>query len=121
MNIMVQKRNYKLVMPFLDLNAVIAQAKLKNYLLVLLPQDDKSEYLGKGGYNQDNWMQLEQDLRKQILTLEANPTIQTKYGQKYEIIGNLKGVNNKILRVKTIWIVTPIETKFVTLFPYFGG
>jgi hypothetical protein len=48
-------------------------------------------------------------------------TTKTKYGQKYEIIGNLRGVNNKILSVKTIWMVTPTETKFVTLFPFEGG
>jgi hypothetical protein len=108
-------------MPFLDPNAIITPAKLKDYLLVLLPQDDKSQYLAKGGYTQDNWVQLEKDLREQILTLEATPTTNTKHGQKYEIIGNLKGINNKILSIKTIWIVTPTETRFVTLFPYFGG
>ena len=107
-------------MPLLDPNAVISPAKLKNYLLVLFPKDDKSQYLAKGGYNQDNWLKLERDLREQILTLEATPTTNTKYGQKYEIIGNLRGVNNKILSVKTIWIVTATETRFVTLFPYFG-
>jgi hypothetical protein len=107
-------------MVLLDPNAVISPAKLRDYLLVLLPKDDKSQYLAKGGYTQDNWLQLEQDLREQILTLEATPTTNTKHGQKYQIIGNLKGVNQKILSVKTIWIVTSTETKFVTLFPYFG-
>jgi hypothetical protein len=108
-------------MPFLNPNAIIAPAKLKDYLLVLLPKDDKSLYLAKAGYTQDNWRQLEQDLRKQILTLEATPTTNTKHGQKYEIIGNLRGVNNQVISVKTIWIVTPTETKFVTLFPYSAG
>jgi hypothetical protein len=108
-------------MPFLDPNAVISPAKLKDYLLVLLPKDDKSQYLAQGGYTQDNWLQLEKDLRQQILTLEATPTTTTKYGQKYEIIGNLRGVNNKIISVKTIWMVTSTETKFVTLFPFVGG
>jgi hypothetical protein len=108
-------------MVWLDPNAIIAPAKLKDYLLILLPKNDKSQYLAKGGYNQDNWLQLEQDLREQILTLEATPTINTKHGQKYEIIGNLRGVNQQILSVKTIWIVTSIETRFITLFPYFGG
>ncbi len=108
-------------MTFLDPKAIIAPEKLKDYLLVLLFKDDKSQYLAKGGYTQDNWLQLEQDLREHILTLEATPTNKTIHGQKYEIIGNLRGINNKILSVKTIWIVTANETKFVTLFPYFGG
>ena len=108
-------------MALLDPKTVISPAKLKDYLLVLLPKDDKSQYLAQAGYNKDNWVQLEKDLREQILTLEATPTTKTKYGQKYEIIGNLRGVNNKILSVKTIWMVTPTETKFVTLFPFEGG
>ncbi len=104
-------------MPNLDLNATIARAKLTNYLLVRLPQDDKSQFLEQAGYTLENWQQLEKDLRQQILTLDAVPTTITEYGQKYEIVGNLTGVNGKILSIKTIWIVTPTETKFVTLFP----
>ena len=104
-------------MAYLDPNAVIAEEKLKNYLLVLLPKDDKSQFLSQAGYTQDNWQQLEQDLREQILPLDAVPTTNTQYGQKYAIAGNLTGPNGKILAVRTIWIVASGITKFVTLFP----
>jgi len=101
----------------LDENAVIATAKLTQYLLVPLPKDDKSQFLAIAGYTLDNWQQLEQDLREQILPLEAKLTMETSYGQKYVITGNLIGPNNKTIRVKTIWIVTNQVTRFVTLFP----
>ena len=104
-------------MTYLDPNAIIPPAKLTNYLLILLPKDDKSQFLYLAGYTRENWQQLEQDLRQQILPLEANPTTSTRYGQKYEIIGNLTGPNNRTLLVKTIWMVTDKETRFITLVP----
>lgn len=102
---------------YLDTKAIISLRKLTEYLLISLPKDDKSEYLAKGGYNLENWQQLEQDLREQILSLESQPTLKTQYGQKYQIIGSLICPNGKILTVKTIWIVTEQTTQFVTLFP----
>jgi len=98
-------------------DSIITREKLTNYLLKQLPKDDKSQYLAKAGYTQSNWHQLEQDLRQQILTLEATPTKKTQFGQKYEIIGFLTGPNGKRLSVKTIWMITETDTKFVTLLP----
>ena len=102
---------------YLNPNSIISPNKLTQYLLIALPKDDKSQYLAQGGYTLDNWEQLEKDLREQILTLEAQPTLKTKYGQKYQIIGSLNCPNGFILTIKTIWIVTEKITKFVTLFP----
>ncbi|ACK70736.1 conserved hypothetical protein [Gloeothece citriformis PCC 7424] len=102
---------------YLNPNAIISPNKLTQYLLIPLPKDDKSQYLAQGGYTLDNWQQLERDLREQILTREAQPTLKTKYGQKYQIIGSLNCPNGVILNIKTIWIVTEKTTRFVTLFP----
>ena len=101
----------------LNLNAVIAEEKLTKYLLVLLPKDDKSQYLALAGYALENWQQLEKDLREQILSLEAVPIEMTRYGQKYSITGSLIGINGNAIRVKTIWIIENEITRFVTLFP----
>ena len=102
---------------YLNPKSIISPRKLNEYLLIPLPKDDKSEYLAKGGYNLGNWQQLEQDLREQILPLEAQPTVKTQYGQKYQIISSLICPNGKVLTIKTIWIVTEQTTQFVTLFP----
>lgn len=102
---------------YLDVNAVIDERKLTQYLLVLLPKDDKSQFLATAGYTLANWQQLEQDIREQILHDEATPSQNTPYGQKYEIIGTLTGRNGVVLSVKTIWIVNSESTRFVTLFP----
>lgn len=101
----------------LNQNAVFAEEKFTKYLLVKLPKNDKSKFLALAGYTLENWQQLVQDIRIQILPLEAFPTINTEFGQKYEIYGNLIGQNGVTLRVIPVWIVTLQETRFVTLLP----
>ncbi len=101
----------------LSLNSVIDRAKITKYLLVPLPKDDKSQFLSQAGYTLENWQQLERDLRTQILPLEAELIEDTRYGQKYIIRGSLTGTNGTTLRVKTVWMVTSSETRFITLVP----
>ncbi|WP_407676140.1 DUF6883 domain-containing protein [Planktothrix mougeotii] len=65
----------------------------------------------------DNWQQLEQDLRNQILTQPAELVETNRYGQKYIIRATLRGQNNVELKTLTIWIVNNYTTRFVTLVP----
>jgi hypothetical protein len=104
-------------MIYLDKKAIIPESKLRKYLLIKLPKDDKSEFLAKAGYTLDNWHKLAEDLRTQILILPAIATIKTEFGQKYEISGDLTGVNGVILKVTTVWLKTSHETRFITLVP----
>jgi hypothetical protein len=106
---------------FLSQDAVIPEAKLTQYLLVLLPKDDKSKFLAQAGYTLDRWQQLEQDLRTQVLTQPAEFLETTRYGDKYAIRACLSGVNGIQLNVLTIWIIASGETKFVTLVPDKGA
>ena len=101
-------------------DTVIAPAKLTKYLLVWRDADDKSKFLAQAGYGQENWEQLEADLRNQILPLEAVPRDEPNhFGDVYEIRGVLKGVNGVNLAVVTIWMVEyeTQQTKFITLYP----
>ena len=100
-------------------NTIIAEVKITQYLLKFLLEDNKSLFLAQANYTQDNWQQLETDLREQILPLEATPTEQTRYGNKYEIRGTLTGPNGTDLPVVTIWMTEfPSQTtKFITLYP----
>jgi hypothetical protein len=104
----------------LTLNATIAIAKLTKYLLVWRAADDKSKFLAQAGYDQENWQQLESDLRNQILPLEAALSDEpNRFGDVYEIRGVLVGSNGLSLAVKTIWMIEyeTKQTKFVTLYP----
>jgi hypothetical protein len=101
-------------------NATIASAKLNQYLLVWRSTDDKSKFLGQAGYVLENWQQLELDLRSQILVLDAVPSAESnRFGNVYEIRGELMGPNGVCLSVVTIWMMefeTGV-TKFITLYP----
>lgn len=102
-------------------DAIIPADKLRDYLLSLRHPDGrgKAEYLGRLGYSQDAFRQLEADLREQILSREAQPGRASRYGQKYEILGPLTGPNGNTAWVRTIWIILAGETppRLVTLIP----
>ncbi len=104
-------------MIFLNPDAIIPEAKLTRYLLIHLSKDDKSKFLAKAGYTLDNWQELAEDIKSQLLSFPAFATEQTEFGQKYEIQGVLTGRNGVELSVTTVWIVIQGETRFVTLVP----
>lgn len=108
-------------MVFLPQDAIIAEEKLTKYLLVPLLKDDKSQFLARAGYTLDNWQQLEQDLRTQVLTQPSESIEVNRYGEKYAIRACLRGVNGVELNILTIWMVANGTTKFVTLVPDKGA
>jgi hypothetical protein len=100
--------------------AIIAPSKLTEYLLVWKPENDKSQWLENAGYTIDNWQELEDDLRIQILPLNAIYIETTRFGQLFQIIGTINTPNGSELNVRTIWIIEQDSglTKFVTMYPY---
>jgi hypothetical protein len=98
---------------------LIAPKKLTKYLLVRREFDDKSQFLRQAGYTLENWEQLDQDLRLQVLPHDAVPIEQTVYGNIFEIRSSLTGPNGQTLFVKTIWMdeLRSGVTKFITLYP----
>jgi len=103
----------------LSADAFIAKEKLTRYLLVLQPRGDKSTFLAKASYTLDKADQLLQDLRLQVLPLEARPLESNRFGQFYEIRSELTGPNGVKLNVRTIWMTEHLSgmTKFLTLIP----
>ena len=100
-------------------DTLIAQEKLRQYLLTLRKRNDKSQWLSQAGYTLENWQVLEKDLRNQILSVDATATENTEYGQMYEIKQKLIGPNGKNLSVCTIWMAETAtgNTKFITMYP----
>ncbi len=100
-------------------NTIIARKKVTDYLLRHRLEDDKSGFLALAGYTLQEADRLTNDLRTQLLPLEAELFDQTEYGPKYRIRGTLTGPNGRVLRVVTIWMKEDAtgETKFVTLLP----
>lgn len=79
-------------------------------------EDDKSQFLALAGYTLADADRLLQDIRKQLLPLDAEFHEETEYGPKYRIRGPLTGPNGRVLRVVTIWLKENAtnQTKFVT-------
>ncbi len=102
-------------------DAIIRPDKLRDYLLSEGHPDGrgKAEYLGRLGYSQDAFGQLDADLREQVLSRDAQPGRASRYGEKYEILGPLRGPNGRTAWVRTIWIILTGEAspRLVTLIP----
>jgi hypothetical protein len=103
----------------LPADSLIPLEKLTRYLLVPLARADKSAFLARAGYRLEIAERLMQDLRSQMLPLDALPAGTNKFGQYYEICGALRGPNGLVLRVKTIWMREHLSeaTRFITLLP----
>ncbi len=86
----------------LPADTVIATGKLTAYLLVPMARGDKSAFLKRAGYALESYRRLIDDLRTQILPLEAVEQREDKFGRYYEIRGSLTGPNGVVLHVRTI-------------------
>ena len=98
---------------------VIAPTKITHYLLRLLDEDDKSQFLALAGYTADDPDRLIRDIREQLLLLDAELIGPTEYGTKYCIRGTLRGPNGCELHVVSYWMNVEASglTKFLTLYP----
>jgi hypothetical protein len=101
--------------------AVIEPTKLRDYLLSLSHPIGrfKASFFVTLGYSQEEWAELENDLREQHLAGAASEVVPTDYGMKYVIRANLKGPNGKTAALVSVWIVLKQEDfpRFVTAYP----
>ena len=69
------------------------------------------------GYHQDNWEQLDKDLREQHLVLDAEEVERTIHGRKYAITGILQGPTGNA-NMLSVWIIRWEEDfpRFVTAY-----
>jgi len=102
-----------------DLGRGHCQTKVADYLLKRQPENDKSQFLALAGYTVTYVDQLVEDIRTQLLPLEAEFEEATEYGEKYRIVGTLRGPNGRGLPVVSIWMTEAASglTKFITLYP----
>ncbi len=103
----------------LPADSLIAREKLADYLLRSREDHDKAGFLALAGYKAADVEKLESDLRTQILPLEATAAGATPYGEKFVILGPLRGPNGRVLNVFSVWMLEKATglTKFITLYP----
>ena len=99
-------------------DALIARAKLTQYLLVFKEADDKSGFLQQAGFTLENADDLEYALREHIRLNEAVFDRENEFGKFYEVAGQLIGPNDRWLDVVTIWLLdNKSQFRFITLKP----
>jgi hypothetical protein len=103
----------------LPADVVIAQEKLRHYLLLPHEENDKSKFLTMAGYTLANWETLNHDLGQLAIIQDISITEPSLYGTKCEVCGQLRGPNGRTLPVVPVWITLHAtgETRLVTLFP----
>jgi hypothetical protein len=96
--------------------------KVTHYLLVPRVESDKSIWLARSGYTSENPHRLVEDIRSQILPLDAVPARSSQFGETFEICGLLQGPSNIPLSVRTIWLKDPLSgiVRLITLIPSSG-
>jgi len=101
-------------------NAIIPPEKLRDYVLSFEHPIGrlKAAFFSSLGYNKEEWKTLERDLRTQHLALDVEEIIQSKYGTKYIIRGQLKGPSGISAEIISIWVVRIDEEipRFVTAY-----
>ena len=89
--------------------ARIDPRKLRDY--VLNPNHDSGKYkaafFAQMGYQQDDWRQLERDIRAQHLVQAMEPGKASPHGRKHTITAPLQGPSGAARQVTTVWLVRP--------------
>jgi hypothetical protein len=100
-------------------DAIIPDAKLTRYLLVLRPRNDKSKFLTQAGFTTENPEALLAALRQLTNSNDAIKERSDEYGTYYQVKGNLQGINGINLKVVTVWLKRKIDQQFqfITLIP----
>jgi hypothetical protein len=98
--------------------AIIAEEKIRDYLLKQLDEGDKSLFLNRAGYTREEWWELHRDLREQILPAEGVLQRKTRFGERYVVTSSITGPNGRTLAIRTFWENNYIQGwKFITLIP----
>jgi hypothetical protein len=100
-------------------NALIPGEKLTSYLLVYKARNDKSKFLAKAGFTQENPEALKAAIRSLAESSQAIEDEVNEYGRFYRVEGDLPGANGVVLPVVTIWLERQVDSKFqfITLKP----
>jgi hypothetical protein len=99
----------------------IEPAKVRDYLLSREHAVGrfKAAFFEALGYAAAEWQRLDSDLRGLASAGDMVVGELTRYGQKYEIRGTLRGPLGRAANMVSIWIFRPGEKvlRFVTAFP----
>jgi hypothetical protein len=102
-------------------NAVIAEDKLRNYLLNLAHRraGSKAKLLLSMGYRADDWLKLDSDIRVCHLLEEVDFEVDTEYGKRFEIVAPLHGPVGPSVIFRSVWQIDTgtAYPRLITMYP----
>lgn len=101
--------------------AVVDGRKLRDYLLSTshpIGRFKATFFMGLG-YSRSSWQELANDLRALVLTEDAVPAGESRYGRKFEVRGTLEGPSGRRAAVVTVWIIPRVgePPRLITAYP----
>ena len=101
--------------------AVISRGKLTNYILseTHITGKFKAKYFNKLGFNKANVDVFEQSIRNIAEAQDVVEILETSYGNKYVIDGEIKSPSGIAVKVRTVWIIERRQKgpRFITVYP----
>ena len=107
-------------LPNLD-GLIIEKEKVADYLLNPTHRygASKARFFGKFGFQRENWEALAEALHDHARTSEIVRTIETGFGPRYVVEGEISAPNGKRTRIKTVWQFDrgEIAPRLITAYP----
>jgi hypothetical protein len=103
--------------------AIIEPEKVRDYLLSHTHPIGrfKAAFFSRLGFVQDQWEQLERELRRHAKSGRVDASPRSEYGQKYVVRGEMRGPLGQNAEMVSVWILRDGDEapRFVTAYP--GG
>lgn len=100
---------------------IVPKEKLKDYILsdTHLIGKFKAKYFNSMGFNEVNVDIFERSIRNIAKKQDITDMLETPYGTKYVIDGEIKSPSGKVSKVRTVWIIESGQKRprFVTIYP----
>ena len=107
-------------LPKLD-RLIIAREKLADYLLNLMHRygASKARFFSKFGFQREKWETLAQALRDHARNNEIVRTIETGFGPRFLVEGEVKTPDGRRMHLRTIWQFDrgEIAPRLITAYP----
>lgn len=102
-------------------NAIVTEEKIRDYILNdnHIDGGNKSIFFQKIGFERSKWKLLRDALLLHCKENDVLNTIETNYGTKYIVEGELTSPDGRNPNVRTIWFIANNEKfpKFITAYP----
>lgn len=101
--------------------AIVPEKKLTDYLLSEshVVGRFKAKFFRRLGFNKSNRFILQGEILLLAQSQEMIDTVQSDYGTKYNVEGDIKTPVGKSVKIRTVWIVEKGKTRpvFITAYP----